>query len=267
MIPVRPLGRIGLETSALGFGVSGPLGSPLTGEGQVRALIEQAHAGGVRLFDTAPFYGDAEPRLGRALRGVPRGEIVVVSKAGTRFEAGRAIKDFTPAGVRASLERSLQSLRLDRLDVLLLHGPPSAVGPELLDTLRALLAQGLVRAVGVCGRGEELRLAVSDPVFSVIQAPVHSPWPGWAQAQGLGFLGIEALFGLRRGFGLGAGDAWRLLRRLRPAAPAAEPAGEADAEALLRRALETDGVSAVVTTTTQPRRLAENLRIAARLCP
>lgn len=266
MIPARPLGRSGLRAPALGFGVAGPLGAGFVAEGRVRRLIEHALAGGVRLFDTAPFYGLAEARLGRALGGIARADVTLVSKVGTRHLNGETVKDFSVAGVRASLHASLEALRTDHLDILLLHGPPPTVAPELLEALRELLTARMVRAVGVCGRGDELRLAASDPLFSVIQAPVHSPWPAWAKAQELGVLGIEALSGARRPQWSPptVGDLWRLGRRLSMAGESEAPApNPADAAALLRRALATEGVSVVVTTTTRPRRLAENLRTAA----
>ncbi|MBY0448425.1 MAG: aldo/keto reductase, partial [Hyphomonadaceae bacterium] len=99
MIPLRPLGATGLLISPLGFGVSGAHGAGITPERQTHALVEAAYRSGVRLFDTAPFYGLAQARLGRALAALGAGrEAVVISKAGTVRRGGRLLKDFSPNG-------------------------------------------------------------------------------------------------------------------------------------------------------------------------
>ncbi|MGE3867868.1 MAG: aldo/keto reductase, partial [Hyphomonadaceae bacterium] len=120
MIPRRPLGAAGPEIPVLGLGVSGPLGAGVTTQRQVTALVRAAHEGGARFFDTAPFYGDAERRLGAALQGLPRASYVLATKAGEREPDGRIRKDFTAAGVRAALLKSLAALRTDHVDLFFL---------------------------------------------------------------------------------------------------------------------------------------------------
>src|SRR5262249_54045734 len=122
-LPQRDLGQTGIRVPVLGFGVSGPLSSPLVTEAETITLIQAAHAGGAALFDAAPFYGQAERRLGKALKQFAPGSFTLCVKAGTRRENGRAIKDFTEAGLRASLEASLIRLDVQSVDIFLLHGP------------------------------------------------------------------------------------------------------------------------------------------------
>jgi aryl-alcohol dehydrogenase-like predicted oxidoreductase len=148
----RPLGRTGLSVSEIGFGCAGWWGKPAFPERQALELVHAALDLGVTLFDTAASYsgGQAEPRLGRALRGRDVDKLVIATKAGTYAASGRVRRDFSPAGVRASAERSLRRLGLEALPLLQLHGP--AVGEltdELLDVLAELKARGLVRALGV----------------------------------------------------------------------------------------------------------------------
>jgi len=89
-------------------------------------LVKEALSLGVTLFDTAPHYADthSERLLGEALAG-DRDRVVLVSKLGHRPDG---TKDFSVDSFRSELAGSLDRLRTDRLDVLLLHNPP----PDIL---------------------------------------------------------------------------------------------------------------------------------------
>ena len=67
----RPLGKSGVEVPVVGFG-GAPLGNLYREllDGQARATVQAAYDAGMRLFDTAPFYGFglSEHRVGAALR-------------------------------------------------------------------------------------------------------------------------------------------------------------------------------------------------------
>lgn len=80
MIEARPLGRTGLEVSAIGLGC-GPLGAPGLTERDAEALVDAALALGITLFDTAPSYGPSEERLGRTLER-HRDRVVLSTKVG-----------------------------------------------------------------------------------------------------------------------------------------------------------------------------------------
>lgn len=149
----RPLGRTGLTVSEIGFGCAGWWGKPAFEERAALGLVHAALDLGVTLFDTGASYsaGEAEPRLGRALKGRDVSGLVIATKAGT-FHAGggRIARDFSPAAIRASAERSLRQLALDALPLLQLHGPAiEELTDELLTVLTDLKARGLVRALGV----------------------------------------------------------------------------------------------------------------------
>ena len=77
--------RTGVEVTELGLGTA-PLGETfdVIEEDEARALLAAAWDGGVRYFDTSPWYGkgQAEHRLGRALYRRPREEYVISSKVG-----------------------------------------------------------------------------------------------------------------------------------------------------------------------------------------
>lgn len=148
----RPLGRTGLNVSEIGFGCASWWGQAAFAEREALALVEAAIAGGVTFFDTGAAYsgGNAEPRLGRALKGLDVSRLVIATKAGTRFEDGRIRRDMRPAAIRDSLMRSLERLGVSRVGLLQLHGPSIAeLDPVMIEVLTDLKAQGLTRAVGV----------------------------------------------------------------------------------------------------------------------
>ena len=138
---------------ALGGAPFGGLYQPMSAA-QVAAVVDAAWAQGIRYFDTAPRYGDgvSESLIGRALRGRPRAELVLSTKVGWRFTAGRWVADFTADGIRRSLEQSMQRLGLDRIDIAYLHDPDDhreQALDEAYPALRELREQGVLRAIGL----------------------------------------------------------------------------------------------------------------------
>jgi D-threo-aldose 1-dehydrogenase len=167
------LGTLGLGTLGLGTAPLGNLYRAIDDERAARTL-DAAWGGGIRYYDTAPHYGLglAERRLGDFLRDKPRDDYVVSTKVGRvlepnpGFAGGRDIAngfdvpddlvrrfDPTLAGVRRSLEDSLERLGLDRIDILLLHDPDAYDLDwglrEGLPALAQLRDEGLVDAIGV----------------------------------------------------------------------------------------------------------------------
>ena len=99
-IATRPLGRTGIEVSEVGFG-GAPLGElfePVP-EDQAQATLAQAWQGGIRYYDTSPFYGygKSEHRLGHYLRQQDRSDFVLSTKVGRVFKPTRK-SDFDPDG-------------------------------------------------------------------------------------------------------------------------------------------------------------------------
>lgn len=157
MIP-RRLGRTGLKISPLGLGVSGPrfLGQQNgMSQQEVNAYIRHALDLGINYFDVSPSFlavhGDAELILGRALAGVPRDRFLVSGKAPLLDpETGVPL---TGAAVCQSLDRSLQRLGLDHLDVFYVGGhlPSGEYTPiieEVFPSLQRARQQGKFRFLG-----------------------------------------------------------------------------------------------------------------------
>ncbi len=122
----------------LGLG-TGPLGGLFEDVSAQAAdhTVDAAWSLGVRFFDTAPLYGSglAEERLGLALSRRPREEYTISTKVGRVLRPGVAppefrgapplepVFDFSADGIRRSLAGSLERLRLDAVDLVLLHDP------------------------------------------------------------------------------------------------------------------------------------------------
>ncbi|MWK55925.1 aldo/keto reductase [Pseudomonas otitidis] len=160
----RPLGDTGLQVSPLGLGtvklgrdqgVKYPSGFTIPDDAEARQLLALARDLGINLIDTAPAYGRSEERLGPLLRG-QRQDWVIVSKVGEEFEAGQSHFDFSPAHTRRSVERSLQRLETDVIDLVLVHSDGNDVAvlrdSGVYETLAELKQAGKIRAFGLSGK-------------------------------------------------------------------------------------------------------------------
>jgi aryl-alcohol dehydrogenase-like predicted oxidoreductase len=288
----RPLGRTGLIVSEVGFGAASWWGKPRFEEASAVGLVHAAIDGGVTLFDTGASYsaGEAEPRLGRALKGRDASKLVVATKAGTFHAGGARIgRDFSAAAVIASAERSLRNLGLDSLPLLQLHGPAILeLTDELREALQTLKARGLVRALGV----NSFDPAVIDHVigladFDVVMVdynvlrPEREPLIARAAAAGKGVLAGMALAmghtGLKVASIKGPQDLWyaaRALVRHRPEVARGARLrflhslpGMTGSQAALAYVLANPDVSSAVIGTTRRAHLAENLAASGMELP
>jgi len=166
----RVLGRSGIEVSAVGMGCWA-IGGPWTINGTVAGWsevdddesIRAIHAAldlGVTFFDTAANYGagHSERILARALAG-RRDRVVIATKFGYEVdEAAKAVKHYdaveeqsdVASRLRADLDRSLDRLGTDYVDVLLLHVWGLTVERALAagDVLEELVSEGKIRTYG-----------------------------------------------------------------------------------------------------------------------
>ena len=159
-LPSAQVGNTGLRVTRLGMGTA-PVGNlyETLSDAEAYETVQRCYEGGVRFFDTAPLYGagEAERRLGGALRGIPRDEVIIQTKVGRIVRPDRSIYfDYSRDGVMKSIEDSLERLGMDRVDILLVHDPdvenPQADYRMALDeafpALLDLRAQGVIGAIG-----------------------------------------------------------------------------------------------------------------------
>ncbi|OLT53962.1 aldo/keto reductase family oxidoreductase [Cellulosimicrobium sp. CUA-896] len=154
---------------------------------EVRTLVRTARDAGITFLDHADVYGDdlhgCERRFAEAMALSPaeRDEWVIQSKAGIVPDG--PYFDFSYEHLVASVHASLEALRTDHLDVLLLHRPDALVEPEeVARAFSELHAAGKVRAFGVSnhtpGQIELLRRYVEQPIvanqlqLSITHAPL-----------------------------------------------------------------------------------------------
>ena len=146
MIERRPFGRTGHLSTVTLFGAAAM--ARVTQDEADRAL-EVLLRYGVNHIDTAARYGDAELRIGPWMAR-HRKDFFLATKTGSR----------DARGAREDLHRSLERLRVDRVDLIQMHslGHPDdwdqAMGPGgALEALVEARAQGLARFIGVTGHG------------------------------------------------------------------------------------------------------------------
>ena len=171
---LRRLGGTGYQVSEVGLG-TWALGSqwgPVSDDDAMGAL-HAALASGVNFFDTADVYGDGHSeRLLARLRRERHGEpFLVATKAGRRLPE-QTVEGYSEANLRAWVERSLEYLETDCLDLLQLHCPPMGVyyEPEVFTILDRLMAEGKIRYYGVSvEKIEEALKAIEFPGVKTVQ--------------------------------------------------------------------------------------------------
>ncbi len=154
------VGNTDLHVTRLGMGTA-PIGNLYSDLDDEEALetVRRSYENGIRFFDTAPLYGngEAERRLGVALRGIPRDEVVIQTKIGRILRPDRSIYfDYSRDGVMKSVEDSLERLGMDRVDILLVHDPDfvneefhyQQALDEAFPAMVDLREQGVIGAVG-----------------------------------------------------------------------------------------------------------------------
>jgi len=169
----RELGRTGWKVSTISFGawaIGGTWGDVKDEESL--AALHRALDLGVNFFDTADVYGDgrSEQLLGK-LRKERSEKFYVATKVGRRSNPHIA-SGYTKANLTAFVERSLQNLDVEALDLLQLHSPPTQVFymPEVFAVLDDLVKAGKLRYYGVSvEKVEEALKAIEYPNVQSVQ--------------------------------------------------------------------------------------------------
>ncbi len=158
----RYLGRSGLQVSEISLGGWLNLGDWVDERDSI-ALIHQAFAAGVNLFDVADVYADgqAEVVLGQALKELPREQVVVATKCRVRMWPGPLGEGLSKKHIVEACEASLRRLDVDYIDLYQVHAPdPDTPIEETMAALDLLVRQGKVLYLGCSNfTGEQLREA------------------------------------------------------------------------------------------------------------
>ncbi|MDG4824363.1 aldo/keto reductase [Asanoa sp. WMMD1127] len=298
----RRFGRIGRDVSVVGLG-AWQLGADWgeVSDDDAFATLDAAVDAGATFIDTADVYGDgrSEQLIGRFLRRRPE-QLMVATKMGRRVPQEHA--NYTAANFKAWTDRSRANLGVDRLDLVQLHCPPTAVfhDDQIFDALDALVDDGAIAAYGVSVETVDQALtAIARPQVASVQIilnafrlkPLDQVLPA-AQAAGVGIIArVPLASGLlsgrydagttfaaddhrtynRHGEAFDAGETFsgvdfetglRAVDRLRPHVPA----GATMAQFALRWVIDQPGVTVVIPGARNPEQARANL-VAADLSP
>jgi 2,5-diketo-D-gluconate reductase B len=127
-----------------------------------RAAVESALGLGYRHIDTAEMYGNEEA-IGAAIAAsrVARGDLHVTTKVWN--------ENLAPDAIRSAFDASLKKLRLDHVDLYLVHWPARNMNlPAMFETLMKLKQEGRTRAIGVAN----FNIALLKTVVEEIKAPI-----------------------------------------------------------------------------------------------
>jgi pyridoxine 4-dehydrogenase len=152
-LPIKRLGFGAMRLPTNGF--RGPARDPEVGRTVLRIAVEL----GINHIDTADFYqsGDGTVRandlIREALHPYPE-QLVIATKIGVLFNPDGSYRHGTGADMRQLVEENLQSLKLDRLDLVYLRiggmEPPQGESlSERFEALAALREEGLIRHLGI----------------------------------------------------------------------------------------------------------------------
>lgn len=233
----------GANIPALGFGTFRMPGD------DILRVLPKAIALGFRHIDTAQIYGN-EAEVGQVIStsGVPRDEIFLTTKVWVdRF----ARKDFL-----ASVDESLEKLKTDYVDLLLLHWPQSDVPlAERMESLNAVRSAGKVKHIGI----SNFNIAMMNEAASLSEAPIATN-----QVEYHPYLDQSKLLEAARAKGISLTAYYLMADGRVPKDPVLQDIaarhGKTAAQVVLRWAVQQEGVIALSKTATESR-LKENFDV------
>ena len=163
----RRLGRTDMDVSVLGFGGS-EIGYDRVAPATVERLLRGALDAGLNVIDTAECYVDSESLIGRAIADRRR-DVWLFTKCGHMH--GYLRDDWRPSSLLKSMERSLERLRTDHVDLVQLHScdEHQLRRGAVIETLERMRERGMARYIGYSGDGDAARYAVDCGRFDTLQ--------------------------------------------------------------------------------------------------
>ncbi len=171
----RRLGRTELEVSELGFGAWEIGWTPVEEGEEVGKLLNRALDMGINFIDSSAAYRWSEELIAKYI-GHRREEFFFATKCGS----GRVLQpdgewvqtlDYSAKAIEPQIDRSLQRLKTDYLDLIQLHSPDyeDVAFGDGLEGLKKAQAQGKVRFIGLSADGDAAWKAVAVGEYDTLQ--------------------------------------------------------------------------------------------------
>ena len=207
----RRCGRSGLRLPAISFGLWQGTGSYVD-DAATRLIVHRAFDHGITHFDLANNYGSpagaSEELFGRILRGMPRHELVISSKAGYSMWPGPYGEGGSRKHLLESCEQSLKRLGVDYVDIFYSHRfDPDTPLEETLGTLDTLVRHGKAIYAGISSYAEPqfsaalqlvrahnwAPITIHQPRYSMLDRGAESEVLPTAGKEGVGVIGFSPL--------------------------------------------------------------------------
>ncbi len=277
-LPIKTLGRTGLNVTQLGYGAMEIRGNriwggrPCTPE-QADTILNAVLDAGINFIDTANDYGTSELFIGRYLAD-RRDEFYLATKCGCHVQFAGDHDETPHIWTRENLMRniadSLQKMQTDYVDILQLHNPDVEMTEEnhLVDVLNELRDASVVKYIGCSSTSPHLKTYIDWDVFDVFQIPysaLERRHENLITAAGEAGAGVIIRGGVARGepgSGLGSQDRWEVFE----AADLDElrEAGESRTAFLLRFTLSHPHCHTTIVGTMNPDHLRDNVEVAGK---
>lgn len=181
----RSLGRCGLKLSSYSLGGWTTFGGTVKDFTSVRSILHLAYENGINFFDIADIYakGDSERIMGSALKDFPRHELVISSKVFWPMSEDVNDKGLSRKHILESVNKSLQRIGTDYLDVYFCHRyDPETPVEETVRIMDDLIHHGKIlywgtsewtaeqiqEAMDICDEGGYYKPQVEQPQFSLL---------------------------------------------------------------------------------------------------
>ncbi|QQS38190.1 MAG: aldo/keto reductase [Ignavibacteriales bacterium] len=169
-MPLRELGKTGINVTILGFG-AGQIGDNSISEKETEFLLNSVLDLGINFIDTARGYGLSEERIGKYISN-RRSEYILSTKVGYGIDG---IQDWTYDCIVAGVEYALKLLKTDYIDVVHLHTCPlqTLLQGDVINALHRCIEKGKIRAAAYSGENSELECALTSGQFESVQTSVN----------------------------------------------------------------------------------------------
>ncbi|GAB4466032.1 MAG: aldo/keto reductase [Armatimonadaceae bacterium] len=167
----RTLGKTGMEVSVLGFG-GAEIGFRHIDPATVGQLLNKALDAGLNVIDTAAVYADSESLIGQTVSN-RRSDYFLFTKCGQGGAFN--LPDWSPETIAKSIDRSLQRLKTEVLDLVQLHTCSEEVlrQGDVITALQKARDAGKTRFIGYSGDSRAALYAVESGAFDTLQTSVN----------------------------------------------------------------------------------------------